>query len=84
MNDLQDRFNETHMKKKLEEMRNHYKLRDPKRIDRILKLIEERWKRSSDLRFFQLLESIFGCQLKRNQCFFAQEDDVTEERLRVA
>lgn len=69
---------------KLKEMRKHYKPRDPKRIDRILKLIEVRWKRSPDLRFFQLLEGIFGCQLKRNQCFFAQEDDVTEERLRVA
>lgn len=56
--------------------------RDPARIDRILKLVGERWKESPDLRFFQLLEGIFGCPKKRTQCFFYQEDGVTEEKLK--
>jgi hypothetical protein len=56
-------------------------MRDPNRITRILSLIEMIWEKKYDLRFFQLIESIFGCPVHRNQCFFGQEDDITEQML---
>lgn len=43
-----------------------------------------KWKQNPDFRFFQLLEAIFGCPKMRKQCFFAQEDDITEERIKLA
>lgn len=55
-------------------------MREPKRIDRILKLVKKHWKRVPDQRLGQFLENyVFG------ECVdtFYQEDDVTEDRLLV-
>ena len=62
-------------------MFGHLKPRDPARIPRMLDLVGNRWLRSPDLRFFQLLEGIFGCPILLKKCFFYQEDDITETLL---
>lgn len=64
-------------------MFKHLKPRDPARIPRLLKTLEKVWLKYPDMRFFQLLENIFGCPKLRNHCFFMQEDDVTETRLKT-
>ena len=69
------------VKEKMLSMFDHLTPRDPKRIKRMLNIIEEIWMKHPDQRFFQLLENIFGCQKLETQCFFNKEDDVTEERL---
>lgn len=68
------------MKKEIKRMFGHLKPRDPTRINHMLDLLKEIWERYPDQRFFQLLENMFGCPKRRNQCFFYQEDDITEKR----
>lgn len=43
--------------------------RDPERIKRIVKLLEEVWKSNPDMRFFQLLDSIQHGYSSRNKRF---------------
>ena len=52
-------------------------MRDPKRIDRILTLIEEIWKQNPDFRLCQLVENCFG-----THCVYYKEDDILEEQLK--
>lgn len=54
-------------------------MRDPKRIKRILKLIEKHWTKYPDQRFFQLLTNI-GLYHHKQDAWYV-EDDVTEEHL---
>lgn len=49
-------------------------MRDPKRIDRILKLIEKIWKKNSNLRFGQLLGNTLGLDID----LYYVEDDKLE------
>jgi hypothetical protein len=56
-------------------------MRDPERIDKILKEISRIWKKYPDLRFGQLLENIFGCERNDNRCIFHIEDDIILVRL---
>jgi len=55
-------------------------MRDPKRIVRILKLIEKIWKKNPDLRLCQLL----GNTVERldNHCIYYVEDDKLEQKLK--
>lgn len=51
-------------------------MRDIKRIDRILKLIEKIWRKNPDLRLFQLLGNCFGAGDN-----YYKEDDCLEQEL---
>jgi len=53
-------------------------LRDPERIDRILKKLKEAWKKNTDLRFCQLLSvaAIAGCGWPENDLFYLEDDDL--------
>jgi len=53
-------------------------MRDPKRIDRILKLIKEIWKNNPDLRLTQLIMNA----LQMNQDPYYVEDDKLEKKLK--
>jgi len=53
-------------------------LRDPKRIKRILKLIEKVWKKNPDLRLFQLLDNSFHTYGD----YYYLEDENLEESLK--
>lgn len=57
--------------------------KDPKRIDRILKQIEEIWKKHPDLRLGQLVLN-FACNRTGLNGVYNQEDDITEEQLKKA
>ena len=52
-------------------------MRDPKRVERILKLIEKIWKKRNDLRLCQLLGNCFD-----PGDLYYKEDDVVERRLK--
>ena len=52
-------------------------MRDPTRIDRILKLISEIWKEHPDLRLCQLIENSLG-----SHCVYYKEDDDLETKLK--
>lgn len=52
-------------------------MRDPKRIDRILKLLNKIWKKKTNLRLCQLIGNCF-----RDNDNYYKEDDELEERLR--
>lgn len=62
-------------------------MRDPKRIKRILQLVEELWNRHPDQRFGQLLENYVFIEGKRGDEtsveLYLQEDDKTEKMLPV-
>ena len=53
-------------------------MRDPKRIDRISKLIKEIWKNNPDLRLTQLIMNA----LQMNQDPYYVEDDKLEKKLK--
>ena len=53
-------------------------MRNPKRIDRVLKLIKKIWKKYPDLRLFQLLGNAFPAQ----DNYYVEDDDL-EIRLRA-
>ena len=53
------------------------KMRDPARIDRILKFISEIWKEHPDLRLCQLIENSLG-----SCCLYYCEDDSLEKYLK--
>jgi len=53
-------------------------MRDLKRIDRILKMIEKIWKNNPDLRLLQLIGNCFGYDAS----LYYVEDDKLEERLK--
>ena len=57
-------------------------MRDPKRIKRILEMLEELWSKPSnaDMRFGQLLENYVFTMIREKGIWF-QEDDITEEML---
>ena len=61
-------------------------MRDPKRIKRILKLLEKLWLKSPDQRLGQLLENYVFFQGQRGDLtsvrLFYQEDDITEKILK--
>ena len=54
-------------------------MRDPKRIGKILKIIEKIWRKSPDLRFCQLIENVLGCN--NESCIYYIEDDKLEKAL---
>ncbi len=56
--------------------------RDPKRIGRILGLLEKQWKEYPDLRFGQILIAL-DIIPKDSECFYTPDEE-TEERLRRA
>ena len=57
-------------------------MRDPKRIGRICKLLEEKWMDAPEYRLGQFLRVfIFNFEPDHYPNMFSQEDDVTEERL---
>jgi len=56
---------------------------EPERIDRILKLIEELWKKYPSQRFGQLVLN-FACNRTGLNGVYNQEDDNTEEQLTKA
>jgi uncharacterized protein YihD (DUF1040 family) len=62
------------------------KMRNKKRIKRILKLIEKLWNKYPDQRLGQLLENYVFTQGKRGDktsaMMFNQEDDETENQLK--
>jgi len=53
-------------------------MRDPKRIDRMLKLVEKVWKKSPDLRLTQLIMNTLAI----NYDPYYIEDDILEEKLK--
>ena len=53
-------------------------MRDPERIDRILKRVEKIWKANPDLRLMQLL---INCLDEEN--FYFTEDTVLEQELKM-
>jgi len=61
-------------------------MRDKKRIKRILKLLEELWKKYPDQRLGQLLENYVFFQGERGDStsvrLFHQQDDLTEKILK--
>lgn len=57
-------------------------MRDPKRIKKILKLLEKQWAQYPDLRFGQLLICL-GLIPDDTKCFYAPDEE-TEEKLRRA
>jgi len=57
-------------------------MRDPQRISRICKKLEQFWIKVPDQRFGQVCENyIFGHHLETNGCIFHIEDDKTEDIL---
>ena len=52
-------------------------MRDPKRIDKILKLIGNVWKQNPDLRLLQLLDNAIP-----DQKWYYIEDDVLEDYIK--
>lgn len=52
-------------------------MRDPKRIDEILKLIEEYWKKHPDMRLAQLIMNA----LQMNEDPYHIEDDILKNKL---
>lgn len=57
-------------------------MRDPKRIKRILALIEKLWTQHPDQRLGQLLENyVFGHHANRACCIFHPQDDDVEKVL---
>lgn len=57
-------------------------MREPKRIKRILLLIDKLWNEYPDQRLGQLLENyVFGCQ-RGGCCKFHVEDDDVEKHLK--
>ena len=56
------------------------KMRDPNRIGRICKLLEEKWNQAPDQRLGQFMRNlVFNREVYPYMC--DQEDDITEERL---
>ena len=55
-------------------------MRDPDRISRICKLLEEKWKQAPDQRLGQFMRN-FVFNREEYPYIFDQEDDMTEERL---
>jgi len=53
-------------------------MRDPKRIRKILDLIERIWKRNPDLRLTQLIQNCFGT----GDIYYFEDEDL-ERRLRA-
>ena len=53
-------------------------MRDPKRIDRILKLIEKAWKKYPDLRLGQLLVDALPKKFEDN-VFYYEDDDLEDD-----
>jgi len=53
-------------------------LRDPKRIDRILKILGKAWKENTDLRLCQLLSivAISGCGWPNNDLYHLEDKDL--------
>ena len=59
-------------------------MRDPERIPRIMKLMQELWERHPDERAGQLMENyIFGCERQTKKCVFHIEDDQVERTLKA-
>ena len=60
-------------------------MREFKRIERICRLLEEKWKERPDQRLGQfVMNYIFGNRGGKHTAYiFYQEDDKTEERLKV-
>ena len=54
-------------------------MRDPKRIDRILKLIKKIWKKNPGLRLCQLIDN---CTYLYKEDSYYIEDNIIEERLK--
>ncbi len=52
-------------------------MRNPERIDRLLKLIKKIWEKNPDLRLFQLIGNCFGAG-----DHYYQEDDDLEQALK--
>lgn len=57
-------------------------MRDQKRIDEVLETLGRIWKKHPDMRMFQLLENLFGCDRDTGKCKFHIEDDKVLERLK--
>lgn len=61
------------------------KMRDPKRIDRIICKLREVWLKEPDMRLGQLIAVIIGCHAPKDLLglpdLFVVEDDITEELL---
>lgn len=55
-------------------------MRDPNRIPRMLKLIEQIWSQSPDIRLFQMLVGAIPNTHEHN--YYWLEDDVLEQRLK--
>jgi hypothetical protein len=55
-------------------------MRDPSRIPRICRDLQDLWEESPDQRLCQLIENILGCN--RTQCIYQVEDDVFEVKLK--
>jgi len=55
-------------------------MRDPDRISRICKLLEEKWNQTPDQRLGQFMRN-FVFNREQYPYIFDQEDDITEERL---
>ncbi len=53
-------------------------MRNPERIDRILKLVEKVWKKYPDLRLCQLIGNCFGPGDN-----YQREDDTLEKQLKI-
>ncbi len=58
------------------------KMRNPKRIPKILKLIEKIWQANSDLRLCQLLENCNIVSETKSHCMYYVEDEDLEIRLK--
>lgn len=56
-------------------------MRDPERIPRICRKLEQIWLLVPDWRAGQLWENVFGCARQSGGCIFHIEDDETEEKL---
>ena len=54
-------------------------MRDPKRIDKIVRQLRTTWKQSPDLRLGQLLVIIAGASFEKNPFYY--EDDMWLENL---
>lgn len=53
-------------------------MRDPKRIDEFLGLLEEAWKDAPDLRFGQLVYNIFSMSGYIGDNFYVEDDEALE------
>ena len=51
-------------------------MRDPKRIDEVVRLVRDIWKRYPDMRFIQLLDSIKGSMVGGG--YYYEDDKVAE------